>query len=126
MPKHLKREKIGSFWVDTGTILLADPCQVVPVSKKKTRWTYKDLLSLFYTQGTAYTEPALVHDDHVIFPARERTQRAEHITLRSDGNGVAGIVITVGVDGWYPVYLERNADGTPKRIIIECGGHTEP
>lgn len=126
MPKHLKREKIGSFCVDTGTILMADPCQVVPESKKKARWTYKDILGLFYTQGTTYTEPAIVHDDQVLFPAQERTQRAEHVTLRSETNGVTGIVITVGVDGWYPVYLERNADGTPKRIIIECGGKVKP
>jgi hypothetical protein len=83
-------------------------------------------LDLFEEQGRPYTEPAIVVGGKVVVPPFERVERARSVTIPSRGGGVGGIAVTVGVDGWYPVYLERNKAGEMLRLIIELGGQVKP
>jgi hypothetical protein len=122
----MTREKLGSFWVDTGCILIADPCQFIHDHGESPHISYTRLFDLFEEQGMPYTEPGIVVGGEVVVPPFERVERAWSVTIPSRGGGVGGIAVTVGVDGWYPVFLERNKAGEPVRLIIELGGHVEP
>lgn len=122
----MRKDKIGSIWVDSGTILIADPCHVIPGKGEPPKIDYDRLGELFYAQGRRYTEPAVVIAGEEIIPAGERVERALHVTIPSEGDGVGGIVVGVGCDGWFPVFLEKDQDGEPLRIIIELGGQVKP
>jgi hypothetical protein len=122
----MTREKLGSFFVDTGTILIADPCQVIHDHGESPHIGYTRLIELFEEQGTPYTEPGIVLQGREVVPPLERVTPARSVTIPSRGGGVGGIAVNVGVDGWYPVFLERNKAGEMLRIIIELGGRVEP
>jgi hypothetical protein len=122
----MTREKLGSFWTDTGTILLGDPCQFVHDHGETPHISYTRLFDLFEEQGRPYTEPGIVVGGEVVVPPFERVERARSVTIPSRGGGVGGIAVNVGCDGFYPVYMERDENGEPVRLIIELGGHVEP
>lgn len=98
------REKLGSIFTDTATLLIGDPCKVLYSSDDQERnhftWeAYVDLCGDF----------------------------CRKVVEVPDLLGRAGALsIQVGADGWYPVYLETDEDGRPARLVIELGGQVEP
>ncbi len=132
----MNREKIGSFWVDTGTVLIGDPCQFLAGEGEPPRITYDSLSRLWHEQGE--TVPSLDDREKEVFaklpPSPERDDllaatrviRPDFIRVDAPSGQPGGFVITVGNDGWYPVYLERDKYGEPKRIVIELGGYVKP
>jgi hypothetical protein len=54
---EMKREKIGSFWVDTATVMMGDPCQILQNDDcNKPVPTYKDLMEKFFPANPHATE----------------------------------------------------------------------
>jgi hypothetical protein len=119
------REKIGSFLVDSATVLVGEPCHLVPGEGKAPLVTYDRLKEMFHEQGRAWTEPAIAAGGVEVVPAAERRERAAVAAIPAPGGGTAGLAISVGYDGWCRVYLERDDRGDPERIIIEIG-YVEP
>lgn len=97
----MTREKLGSFFTDTATILMGDPCRFVKEPGEAQEITYSELMDLWrFMERENYT-------------ARETPERT-------------GVMVNVECDGFYPVYLVRNAKGVAVRIEIELGGQTKP
>jgi hypothetical protein len=97
----MTRDKLGSFWTDTSTILIGDPCQFVPLEGKEPKFRYRQLGDLwdFMTRAN--------------YSARETPDKE-------------GVMVDVECDGYYPVYLVRDAKGNPVKLEIILGGQTEP
>jgi hypothetical protein len=95
------RQKIGSFFTDTATVLVGDPCKVIQDDGRRISWEeYLDLL-LAAPDGPVH--------------------------IRDSRGQTGAIAVPTGADGWYPVFLEPG-DGEDDfgRIVIELGGHVEP
>lgn len=124
-PARSRREKLGAFCVDSGCVLLGDPCQFIRDGGGY-HLTYSQVGELFYEQGRVIARPAIVVDGVEVLPASGCRERATHVVLPGRSGGVAGIVATVGCDGWYPVFLESGEDGGPPRLVVELGGNVDP
>ncbi len=94
----IDRQKLASFFTDTGILLIGDPCQLIP-DGDDVPYTY-DKFREAWGEGPE-------------FPPS--------IRLTSPSGQAVAVAVNVGVDGWYPVYHERDADGA-ERIVIELGG----
>lgn len=95
MAKRLKKQKIGSFAVDSGTVVICDPCNAKSASDFSDRAEFVE--EMFEREGATGTTEQL-------FP-----------------NGVpAAVFSTTGIgDGIYPVFAHRDEEGTIVRITIE-------
>lgn len=113
--RGIGRQKLGSFFVDTGTLLLADPCKVLP-DEDGPRITYDSLLELWNAGDTSV----------VIGGMSMPVQQSHQFVAVKDARGNNGaIAVSVGNDGWYPVFFERDESGA-ERIVIELGGQVKP
>jgi hypothetical protein len=120
------REKLGSVWVDTATLLVGDPCQFIREPGEAPLLDWDRYVELFDEQGTTHVVPALMREDVEVLPASERAIPATRVAIANRRGGTAGLAVVVGCDGFYPVFLERGEDGEPLRLIIELGGQVEP
>jgi hypothetical protein len=120
------REKLGSVWVDTATLLVGDPCQFIREPGEAPLLDWDRYVALFDEQGATRVEPAVVVGGEEVLPASERTIPATRVAIANPRGGTAGLAVIVGCDGFYPVFLERGEDGEPLRLVIELGGQVEP
>lgn len=121
------REKLGSFFVDTASILIGDPCQFIKEPGEPPLLDWDRYVGLFEEQGTPHVEPAVVVDGVELIPAFARTIDAAHVAIEGPRGVNAGLAVMVGCDGFYPVYIERDeATGEPMRLVIELGGQVKP
>ena len=100
-------EKIGSFWTDTAMVLVGDPCQFLR-SKWKEVFTglgYDDYLKLWNND--------FVNGKYISVPNNHDTQ-------------MAGMAILTGCDGWHHVYLERDEQGEPSKLVVDLVAKTKP
>jgi hypothetical protein len=97
----MNREKLGSFLTNTASILIGDPCRFVKDKGEPSEITYTGLMDLWRFH------------EMVNYSARETPSRT-------------GVAVNVECDGWYSVYLVRDADGVPVRLEIDLGGKVEP
>lgn len=82
-----KKQKIGSIFLDTASVMVGDPCQMLATKSKK-NMTYDGYMASAYK------------DD----------------VLRIGGEIIA---VSTGADGWCWVYLERDKQGNPFKLIID-------
>jgi hypothetical protein len=92
-----KWKQIGNCAVDSGMLIISDPCYVLPKIGDQIEYTYDDLL----------------RDS---FDGEKDTLPKEVIFKDKSGNGVA--VRGFGGDGNYPVYIKRDINGTILEIKI--------
>ena len=88
-------ERIGECWVDSGQIMLVDPCYVLPDRR------HIDVVPLDY-------------DDILEEWEEERNKEVFHIHLR-----LATIVRTLYGDGSYPIYVKKDKYGGIKQVMID-------
>jgi len=88
----VKRELLGHVGVDSGQIIVVDPCYVLGQDRR-----YDEVCRVGEKGGGGVTFPT------------------------TDGPGTAQAVVspTKMGDGIYPVYVERDSRGRPLRLIIE-------
>jgi uncharacterized protein (DUF1684 family) len=85
---------IGSCGVDSGTIMLVDPCYVIADKDVAPRVTYEDTLEAWRTEG---------HDFHDMFIPFED-----------------GVIVSSGYgDGNYPVYAKFDEDGRLMEVKVD-------
>ncbi len=132
------RKKLGSIWVDTATILVGDPCQLLADGERSKVPVYADLLRRIFPSRS----PAEEARAHELLSRPEELSVAELTELNEltrmpppnrvvllpnrSGEGIAAISILTGSDGFYPVYLEYDAEDNAARLVIELGGKVEP
>jgi hypothetical protein len=114
----MKRIRIGSFFTDTATILIGDPCQFIrderDFGEKRKELNYMEFVDMWQAQAKKV-------------PGFFMPVEPNHIEIPNRHNGVAGIAVRTGSDGWYPVYLEYDEDDQePVRVVIELGGKVSP
>lgn len=135
----MTREKLGSLWIDTATVIVGEPCALIADRRGDgPPIEYIDFVGLWREQGTRVPDPMAeqlvrlseqlgkpVPDD-----MRDATQvrEADHITVRNaHGTPGAFAVRTLeNCDGWAAVYLERDKDGRPRRLIVDLNTKVEP
>jgi hypothetical protein len=118
-------EKVGTFNVNTGLVLIGDPAQFVNNPDKTPLLTFDRLQEMHEEQGKRWVRPAIFLEGNEVIPAQEQVERATVVAVDDGSGGTAGVVVTVGTDGFCPVYLRRNKDGNPERLTIEIG-KTQP
>lgn len=95
----MTKRYVGFISVDSGTIMVSDPCYWV--GDDRANW------------GNFVTEAL-----------EDLNNENSHICKHSNGFEGRGIVIDgFGGDGCYPVYLDEDADGGVKQLIIEFRKH---
>jgi hypothetical protein len=97
-----KREYVGSIYTDVACIVVGDPCKMLQSRNGNPR-TYEEL-------GDAK------------FSDRERDPR-QPVALGSD---LISLPTIENCDGWIDVYVERNEDGWPTRLIVNLASKTRP
>lgn len=111
----MSSEKLGSFWVDTATVLIGDPCQLLPSANPDDTvpsTTRHQLIELF--QGSRQEE--LVEIAGVVHIFHSAPGWKDHVVIPG-----GSLAVRVGTDGWCHVHLVRDARGAPRRIIIDIG-----
>lgn len=128
------REKVASIWVDTASLLIGDPCQTLRSKRDKSKVpTYEDLLKARFPES----EHPLPDLEKLLKEGKtaeeiwkvwkeSRPVYQETVVFQNNHGTVGAVCLNVGNDGYYPVYLERNNKGEPRRIIIELGGKVKP
>lgn len=121
----MKRKLIGYADVDSGQLMITDPCYTKG-------WVDDDVHSVVPDLNDACSEPP--HDSYPYSyggacAASCNLQKAGQLA-HEKGHPGAGIVISSGFgDGSYPVYVEYEDTGfagiRPKRVIIEFWGDEE-
>jgi hypothetical protein len=97
-----KRECIGSIFTDVASIVIGDPCKMLP-DKRGNRHTYEELAE-------------------AKFGDRERDPK-QPVAL---GNDLIALPTVENCDGWCDVYVERDMDGWPLRVIIDLSAKAQP
>jgi hypothetical protein len=116
------RTKVGSFWTDTGLVLVGDPGRLLPDERYPEDEHAPPVKYLKFLEGFRGPEPEVerveLKGGHVI----ERQGKLEHLDAAPvlDGEDRVGLGVSVCCDGWCHVYLESDDNG-PKWIIIEIG-----
>jgi hypothetical protein len=97
-----KREYIGSIYTNVASIVVGDPCKMLP-SKHGNPRTYEELGDAkFFDRSRDPRQPVALGDDLIALPTVENC------------------------DGWCDVYVERDDTGWPTQLIIELNAKTEP
>lgn len=126
----MPREKLGSVWIDTATVIVGDPCQLLPDNRggrggragrdNQTNYTYAGYMVQAIEQGPKH-EPdvRVIHGQR--FETPQRQEPAQVVRLPSGGDSSAAIAVRTceGCDGWAAVYLERDRQGRPRRLIVD-------
>ena len=108
-----EKEYIGSVYTDVASLLIADPCKVLPSKGDKRKWpTYEDLIRKWQE-----SDPPMWTEAEILQGATRRMKRVSPIVKLLDD----AAVVRFGTDGHCHVYVERNGDGSIERIIIETG-----
>jgi hypothetical protein len=98
----MKRELIGTVGVDSGQVMVVDPCAVRHWGGEKlsSRWSKKAPTGRFDYEGacTASLSPQ---------------------GYGAIGGGLAVVAGTVSGDGDFPVYAMRNSRGVVVRLVVE-------
>lgn len=95
----VEKKRLGYISVDSGTVLLADPCYWIQEDKEtelkpdETRW------GKFISEIRGKTEHVFKHKSGF------------------DGKGI--LIRNFGGDGCYPVYVETDGSGRQTRVIID-------
>jgi hypothetical protein len=141
--KVVTRTKLGSVWTDVATILIGDPCRFVKNPDESPEITYDELMAILRPPMTdaESAEYAELEAKLSVEPSakkalgllRKMNELLKNSRSRDISNYEArqipphkGLAVNVGCDGYYPVYLVRNAKGEPVRIEILLGGRGEP
>jgi hypothetical protein len=133
-----KREKLGSIWVDTASLLIGDPCQLLS-SVDSQALTYEDLLKLIFStrstkdkkrrsnlfdlglkSGLSEADAKELMDLSMIVPPNKV------VTIENSQGNIGAINYMTDCDGYYPVYVEFRTTGEPARLVIELGGKVRP
>jgi hypothetical protein len=94
------RKLIGHVAVDSGTIMVVDPCYVLSHNGSTIKETYNDMLDAFYPEG------------------QNDEDAPSFVEPWSEGGGIC--VSTLFGDGLYPVYAEYKHGGKhPSGIFID-------
>ena len=96
-------KQIGTVGVDAGMLYLGDPCYVI--DRPLGRMAWEDFLAALYADGSI---------DAPHWTVQGRVSEASPRTFP------AGIVVTTGGDGEFPVFAEIE-DGRVRRVIIDFG-----
>jgi len=98
----MKREKIGKVLVDSGLLMIIDPCYIIDAG-----WT-KDVVPI---NGKFFHSQKYLNMVDKMSPIRGDNKQ----NLEIDG----GLVSTTFIgDGTYPVYYNKDEKGDVKEIII--------
>lgn len=108
MTKINKWQKIGDCAVDSGTIVLVDPCYVLPDNV-----TPEGKLESHHGKNS-YTYERFMED---AFEGEKDLLPREIIFAGIAGTGVA--IGGFGGDGDYPVYIKRGKDGQVREVKIK-------
>ncbi len=136
----MKRDKLGSIWVDTATLIIGDPCQLLASKKdEETKVpTYDDLMKMTFPRESPETH-ARVNELMARLPTDKMTQKDMEelqesmmmpspnkvVLMKNSNGGVGAISYQTGSDGYYPVYVEYDAKGKATRLVIELGGQVK-
>ncbi len=93
----MKKEKIGNCCVDSGQLMVCDPCYI------EQEWGEEEKSTFNYQGASDVTLPKKSHGS---------------MKFRMGHEG-AGVAFATYGDGTYPVYAERGANGLIKRVIIK-------
>lgn len=89
-------EEVGFCWVDSGSIMLADPCYMSTRDASHTVDTWDEFLKLTWPKDFGNGQGPSVYD------------KASN-ALQQPG---LGVIVSSGYgDGEYPVYVKRNEEG---------------
>lgn len=104
----MAREKIGVVGVDSGQLMVCDPCYVNDDWKRELPEGWKPPEDCdnqpFSYEGACNLSCGKKRGGQMIFKR---------------GNAGAGVAVSTGFgDGTYSVYLERDKYGVPKRLIV--------
>lgn len=125
--KVVTKEIIGYVSVDSGTVMIIDPCYVLP--DKRTGWedgrygadsepsAWSDLPKSEET--SVYLNATNIHTKENHYGELTEDGRSLWIPHQEWGGGV--VVSTLYGDGGYPVIAEKNGQGRVVRLIVEFG-----
>jgi hypothetical protein len=99
-----KRERIGAIFTDVAAIMVGDPCKVIPDAGEEPRLTYDDLIAKWEARPR--------HDT----PVAIGKEGQDAIVINTVGN----------CDGWCWVYVERDKQGSPIRLIVDLSAQGPP
>lgn len=107
-----KKVKIGEVGVDSGQLMVCDPCYI------NSEWKKTD-----YTTKTTDEDLKKLKGEFSYAGACEATlgkEKAGQLNFKM-GHAGAGVALSSGYgDGCYPVYATYNEDGRIVRITVEC------
>lgn len=131
----MKRDKLGSIWVDTATLIIGDPCQLLVSGKDTKVPTYDDLMKLAFPGKSPETHArvdelmAKLVSDKMTQEEMEELKEGmmipspnKVVLMKNSNGGVGAISYQTGSDGYYPVYVEYDDKGKATRLVIELGG----
>lgn len=97
-------ELAGYQGVDSGTVIISDPCYVLADEER------------LYKNGKPYDKTYTEFLDDTI----KREAAGESLDVRQPwGDGSVTILSTTYGDGSYPIYIQRNHEGRPTAILID-------
>lgn len=98
-----KREYIGSIYTDVAAIVVGDPCKVMPCEDGN-RHTYEELMSAKFSRrgDRDPQQPIVLGCDAISLPTVENC------------------------DGWCYVWIERDKDGWPIKLIVDLNAKVKP
>jgi len=109
MPKKNKRTFLGTVGVDSGQVMICDPCYIG--SEWKETDDTKDL-------GHEDNKGQFSYGGCCFATLKEKNQGGQ-LNYKM-GHAGAGVAVSSGYgDGGYPVYAEYNEEGRVKRITVE-------
>lgn len=93
----MKREFVGSLWIDTASVMVGDPCQLLSSA---------DQMYLNMERRAA--------DD--------ASEEYSPVYATKDGSPVGSAIVSCThsrCDGWAWVWIERDKNGEPLRLIVD-------
>lgn len=131
----MAREKLGAIWIDTAAVIVGEPCFLVrgPDGPAR-RPTWGQFVASWEEQGEDVPDDAARGANALaalrglgVEPLPEmRKSPTDVVRLGRDGAGAIAVRTLENCDGWARVYLDRDREGRPRRLIIDLNTTTEP
>ena len=119
----MRRERVGSFWVDTTMVIVGDPLQVLQSEDcNKAVPTYNELISKLNQPRQERVDEILsksLPTQQELEEARTLLHKLPIVTFGNIQRQIGAICLSTGKNGEYALYIEFDDKDSPARIIIE-------
>lgn len=124
-PLMSKREYIGCIFTDVAAVIVGDPCKLIPDEGESPKLPYLQFAEALYPLSRDSRDWLDGWQPGQPIPDRPPAPPSPQYVEFGPHDAIA-IKTVDNCDGWLKVYIERDKQGQPMRLIVDLSAGPEP